>query len=178
MLLRSSRTAAAHADADRAEIEAETDRETGSNKAISEKQIRLKICSPYVLTMTLVDLPGICRVPVGDQPADIEVCEGEYRSLLRRLSLTACRQTRIADMIFSYIRRESCLILAVTPGNSDLASSDAIKLARQVDPEGRRTLGVITKARLFLAADCGHALTPCAAGHHGPRHKRGVVHSR
>jgi dynamin 1-like protein len=56
----------------RAEIEAETDRETGSNKAISEKQIRLKICSPYVLTMTLVDLPGICRVPVGDQPADIE----------------------------------------------------------------------------------------------------------
>jgi len=56
----------------RAEIEAETDRETGSNKAISDKQIRLKICSPYVLTMTLVDLPGICRVPVGDQPADIE----------------------------------------------------------------------------------------------------------
>jgi dynamin 1-like protein len=56
-----------------AEIQAETDRETGSNKAISEKQIRLKISSPYVLTMTLVDLPGIARVPVGDQPADIEV---------------------------------------------------------------------------------------------------------
>ena len=50
-------------------------------------------------------------------------------------------------MILSYIRRESCLILAVTPGNSDLAASDAIKLARQVDPEGRRTIGVITKVR-------------------------------
>ena len=59
----------------RAEIQAETDRETGINKGISEKQIRLKICSPYVLTMTLVDLPGIARVPVGDQPADIEVCQ-------------------------------------------------------------------------------------------------------
>jgi replication fork clamp-binding protein CrfC len=56
-------------------------------------------------------------------------------------------QTRIGDMILSYIRRESCLILAVTPGNSDLAASDAIKLARQVDPEGRRTIGVITKVR-------------------------------
>ena len=50
-------------------------------------------------------------------------------------------------MILSYIRRESCLIRAVTPGNTDLAASDAIKLARQVDPEGRRTIGVITKAR-------------------------------
>ena len=57
----------------RAEIQAETDRETGNNKGISEKQIRLKISSPYVLTMTLVDLPGIARVPVGDQPVDIEV---------------------------------------------------------------------------------------------------------
>ena len=57
-----------------AEIQAETDRETGFNKGISEKQIRLKICSPYVLTLTLVDLPGIARVPVGDQPQDIEVC--------------------------------------------------------------------------------------------------------
>ena len=62
----------------RAEIQAETDRETGINKGISEKQIRLKICSPYVLTMTLVDLPGIARVPVGDQPADIEVCPGAH----------------------------------------------------------------------------------------------------
>ena len=65
---------AAHAPR-RAEIQAETDRETSSSKAISDKQIRLKICSPYVLTMTLVDLPGICRVPVGDQPADIEARE-------------------------------------------------------------------------------------------------------
>jgi replication fork clamp-binding protein CrfC len=61
-------------------------------------------------------------------------------------------------MILSYIRRESCLILAVTPGNSDLAASDAIKLARQVDPDGRRTIGVITKARPpFVITRCRHA---------------------
>lgn len=51
-------------EAIREEIECETNRGTGSNKGVSDKQIRLKICSPHVLTMTLVDLPGITRVPV------------------------------------------------------------------------------------------------------------------
>ena len=82
-------------EAIREEIECETNRGTGNNKGVSDKQIRLKICSPHVLTMTLVDLPGITRVPVGDQPPDIE--------------------KRIRDMILSYIKRESCLILAVSP---------------------------------------------------------------
>ena len=67
----------------RCEIQAETDRETGNNKGISEKQIRLKISSPYVLTMTLVDLPGIARVPVGDQPADIEARTARRRAAER-----------------------------------------------------------------------------------------------
>ena len=163
----------------RAEIQAETDRETGSNKGISDKQIRLKISSPYVLTMTLVDLPGICRVPVGDQPIDIEARERAGRGG-RAAGSRPPSQARIADMIFSYIRRESCLILAVTPANSDLAASDAIKLARQVDPQGLRTLGVITKVRQ-LAARCPrlvNAHSARAAGHHGPRHERGVLHPR
>ena len=42
----------------RREIDQETNRVTGTNKAVSDQQIRLKICSPNVLTMTLVDLPG------------------------------------------------------------------------------------------------------------------------
>ncbi|KAG2396215.1 Dynamin-related protein [Vigna angularis] len=56
----------------RREIQAETDREAGGNKGVSDKQIRLKIFSPNVLDITLVDLPGITKVPVGDQPSDIE----------------------------------------------------------------------------------------------------------
>uniref|UniRef100_A0A1I8ATP5 Dynamin-type G domain-containing protein n=1 Tax=Steinernema glaseri TaxID=37863 RepID=A0A1I8ATP5_9BILA len=52
-------------------------------------------------------------------------------------------------MILTYISRETCLILAVTPANSDLATSDALKLAREVDPEGRRTIGVLTKLDLM-----------------------------
>uniref|UniRef100_A0A8C6NTC2 Interferon-induced GTP-binding protein Mx n=1 Tax=Nothobranchius furzeri TaxID=105023 RepID=A0A8C6NTC2_NOTFU len=111
------------------EIEAETLRLTGSNKSISPVPITLQIHSPHVLNLTLVDLPGITKVPVGDQPADIEY--------------------QIRDIIMQYICKENCLILAVTPANSDLANSDALKLAKDVDPQGQRTIGVITKLDLM-----------------------------
>lgn len=109
----------------RKEILAETERELGSNKGISDKQIRLKIFSPSVLNITLVDLPGITKVPVGDQPSDIEA--------------------RVRTMILSYIKHETCVILAVSPANADLANSDALQMARMADPDGSRTIGVITK---------------------------------
>ncbi|CAO2815766.1 unnamed protein product [Amaranthus hypochondriacus] len=109
----------------RREIQAETEREAGENKGVSDKQIRLKIFSPNVLDITLVDLPGLTKVPVGDQPSDIEA--------------------RIRTMIMSYIKIPSCLILAVTPANSDLANSDALQMAGIADPDGYRTIGVITK---------------------------------
>ncbi|XP_072397963.1 dynamin-like isoform X2 [Diabrotica undecimpunctata] len=109
----------------RKEIEAETDRVTGSNKGISTIPINLKIYSPHVLNLTLIDLPGMTKVPIGDQPADIE--------------------QQIRNMILQFINRDSCLILAVTPANTDLANSDALQIAREVDPQGYRTIGVITK---------------------------------
>ncbi|KAL1564598.1 Dynamin-related protein 3A, variant 2 [Salvia divinorum] len=109
----------------RREIQAETEREAGGNKGVSDKPISLKIYSPNVLDITLVDLPGLTKVPVGDQPSDIE--------------------TRIRNMIMAFIKRESCLILAVTPANADLANSDALQMAQCVDPDGHRTIGVITK---------------------------------
>ena len=56
----------------RQEIQDETDREVGKNKAISRKPIHLRIYSPQVLDLTLVDLPGLTKVPTGDQPEDIE----------------------------------------------------------------------------------------------------------
>ncbi|KAJ6734371.1 DYNAMIN 3A-LIKE PROTEIN [Salix purpurea] len=109
----------------RSEIQAETAKEAGGNKGVSDKQIRLKIFSPNVLDITLVDLPGITKVPVGDQPSDIEA--------------------RIRTMIMSYIKKPSCLILAVTAANSDLANSDALQIAGNADPDGYRTIGIITK---------------------------------
>lgn len=116
-------------DAIRKEIEDETDRCTGSNKGISPVPINLRIYSPHVLNLTLIDLPGLTRVPVGDQPPDIE--------------------HQIREMILTYIRKDTCLILAVTAATQDLATSDALKLAKEVDPEGLRTIGVITKLDLM-----------------------------
>ncbi|XP_041446489.1 dynamin-3 [Xenopus laevis] len=113
----------------RQEIEEETERATGLNKGISAIPISLRIYSPHVLNLSLVDLPGVTKVPVGDQPADIEI--------------------QIRDMILQFISRENCLILAVTPANTDLANSDALKLAKEVDPQGLRTIGVITKLDLM-----------------------------
>merc|ERR1719291_978423 len=83
----------------------------------------------YVMNITLIDLPGLTKIAVGDQPQDI----GE----------------QIRDMIMTYICRETCLILAVTPANTDLATSDALQLARSADPEGLRTIGVLTKLDLM-----------------------------
>lgn len=66
----------------------------------------------------MIDLPGLTKVPVGDQPVDIE--------------------QQIKDMLFQFITKETCLILAVTPANTDLATSDALQIAKQVDPDGKR----------------------------------------
>jgi replication fork clamp-binding protein CrfC len=113
----------------KAEIERETERLVGKNKAVSPVPINLKIYSPKVLNLTLVDLPGITRVPVGDQPTDIEL--------------------QIRRMVLQYIEKPNALILAVSAANTDLTNSDALHLAQQVDPEGNRTIGVITKIDLM-----------------------------
>uniref|UniRef100_A0A665W8D9 Interferon-induced GTP-binding protein Mx n=1 Tax=Echeneis naucrates TaxID=173247 RepID=A0A665W8D9_ECHNA len=113
----------------RQEIEAETDRVTGHNKGISPVPINLRVYSPIVLNLTLVDLPGMTKVPVGDQPADIE--------------------HQIREMLMQFVTKDNCLLLAVSPANSDLANSDALKIAKEVDPQGLRTIGVITKLDLM-----------------------------
>jgi len=71
----------------------------------------------------MIDLPGMTKVPVGDQPADIEI--------------------QIRNMLLEFIRNENCLILAISPANSDLANSDALKIAKEVDPQGILMLIII-----------------------------------
>ncbi|KDQ59640.1 hypothetical protein JAAARDRAFT_126583 [Jaapia argillacea MUCL 33604] len=125
----------------RAEIVRDTEAKTGKNAGISPLPINLRIFSPNVLTLTLVDLPGLTKVPVGDQPKDIE--------------------KQIKDMLLKYISKPSCIVLAVTAANTDLANSDGLKLAREVDPEGTRTIGVLTKVDLM---DVGTDVVDILAG--------------
>ncbi|OQO06390.1 hypothetical protein B0A48_08980 [Cryoendolithus antarcticus] len=113
----------------KSEIENETNRIAGGNKGINRQPINLKIYSPHVLSLTLVDLPGLTKVPIGDQPTDIE------------------KQTR--NLISEYIAKPNSIVLAVSPANVDIVNSEALKLARHVDPMGRRTIGVLTKIDLM-----------------------------
>ncbi|XP_059673190.1 dynamin-1-like protein isoform X6 [Gavia stellata] len=71
------------------------------------------------------------KVPVGDQPKDIEL--------------------QIRELILQFISNPNSIILAVTAANTDMATSEALKIAREVDPDGRRTLAVITKLDLMDA---------------------------
>lgn len=69
------------------------------------------------------------QVATGDQPADIE--------------------DQIRGMCMQYIKNPNAIILSVTSANTDLANSDALKMAREVDPKGDRTVGVLTKIDLM-----------------------------
>ncbi|GAA98121.1 hypothetical protein E5Q_04804 [Mixia osmundae IAM 14324] len=125
----------------REEIVRDTEEKTGKNAGISPLPINLRVFSPNVLTLTLIDLPGLTKLPVGDQPKDIE------------------RQIR--DMLLKFITKPNSIILAVTAANTDLANSDGLKMAREVDPEGARTIGVLTKVDLM---DSGTDVVDILAG--------------
>ncbi|KAH0766116.1 hypothetical protein KY285_001987 [Solanum tuberosum] len=113
----------------RKEIADETDRITGKTKQISPVPIHLSIYSPKVVNLTLIDLPGLTKVAV----------EGQSETIVED----------IENMVRTYVGKPNCIILAVSPANQDIATSDAIKLAREVDPTGERTFGVLTKLDLM-----------------------------
>ena len=113
----------------RDEIEAETQRSLGPGKAVSAEPIMLTIRSPRVPNLTLVDMPGITKIATDNQP----------QSIVRDLE----------EMSRAYVRPKNTVILAVSPANADIATSDAMRLVREFDPQGERTLGVLTKLDLM-----------------------------
>lgn len=123
----------------RKEIVSETDRLTGANKGIDRTPIHLKIYSPSVLALTLVDLPGIAKVPVGDQPQDIE--------------------RQIHAMCMEYVSNPNAIILAVTAANQDLANSDGTSGRRCLYLSESRTCTQLLF--LFLESASYHLLLPC-----------------
>lgn len=117
------------------EIERDTAKIAGNNKGISHIPIILKIYSSQVVDLTLIDLPGLVNIAVGDQPKNID-CQ-------------------VRDLILEYIRNPNSIILAVSPASMDLANSESLKIAKEVDPNYQRTLGIITKIDLMdRGTDC------------------------
>ena len=112
-------------------IEALTDEVCKTEKNIVDKPIVLNVYSQTCPDLTLVDLPGVTRVPVGKQPKNIE-------------QITK-------DMATRYIEDPLTIILCVIAANSDIATSDGLKLAKEIDTTGSRTLGVLTKLDIMDA---------------------------
>ena len=112
-------------------IEALTDEVCGKDKNILDKPIVLNVYSQTCPDLTLVDLPGVTRVPIQGQPANIEEIT---KNMARR-----------------YVDDPLTIILCVIAANSDIATSDGLKLAKEIDTTGSRTLGVLTKLDIMDA---------------------------
>uniref|UniRef100_A0A673ZI12 Interferon-induced GTP-binding protein Mx-like n=1 Tax=Salmo trutta TaxID=8032 RepID=A0A673ZI12_SALTR len=102
---------------------------TGKGVGICEDLITLKITSSTVCDLSLIDLPGIARVAVKGQPDDIGA--------------------QIKNLILKFIKNKITIILVVVPCNVDIPTTEALKMAQEVDPEGTRTLAILTKPDLI-----------------------------
>jgi dynamin 1-like protein len=123
----------------RQEIEARTAALAGGEKDICPTPIVLRLHVAGAPSLTLVDLPGVTRVPVRGQPEDI----GE----------------KIKRLCQSFARNPRAVLLCVSAANADLATSEALVLAREVDRAGDRTIGVLTKTDLMdPGTDCAAVL--------------------
>lgn len=126
------------------EIEDETKRHLAkTRKIVSPAPIQLTVYSPNVPNLTLVDMPGADTVGVMSQTCHMITrrpgltkipIDGQPKSIVQDLE----------DMARTYVKGENSIILAVSPANADLATSDALRMSREVDPAGERTIGALT----------------------------------
>ncbi|XP_042592252.1 LOW QUALITY PROTEIN: interferon-induced GTP-binding protein Mx3-like [Cyprinus carpio] len=101
----------------------------GKGVKICDDLITLEVRSADVCDLTLIDLPGIARVPVQGQPQDIG--------------------NQIQRLIMKFIEKPETINMVVVPCNTDIATTEALKMAQEVDPEGVRTLAILTKPDLI-----------------------------
>ena len=108
-------------------IDVLTDKIAGKKKGIVDRPIVITIHSHTCPDLTVIDLPGITRIPLqgSDQGKDIE-------KVTKKMALR-------------YVKDPRTIILCVIPANADMTTSDALQMARDLDPKGIRTIGVITK---------------------------------
>ncbi|KAI4310873.1 hypothetical protein MLD38_035820 [Melastoma candidum] len=97
----------------------------GGGKGISNTPLTLVVKKDGVPDLTMVDLPGITRVPVHGQPENI--------------------YEQVSGMIMEYIRPEETIILNVLSATVDFSTCESIRMSQMVDKKAERTLAVVTK---------------------------------
>lgn len=115
----------------RKEIESQTEILAGDKKNVTDRAIVLNVYTRRLYNLSFVDLPGLTKVPIAGQPRDIE--------------------QKIQSLVLSFIENPNSIILAVVTANTDPATSESLHLAKTVDPEGNRTIAVVTKIDIMDA---------------------------
>lgn len=99
--------------------------DTDTGKVFSDDILKITIQGPEEEHLTIIDVPGIFRTRTkGVSKKDISM---------------------VRDLVINYISNERTVILAVIPCNVQFATSEILELAEEFDPEGERTLAVLTK---------------------------------
>lgn len=103
---------------------------TEHGSAFSKDILRVEISGPSQPQLTIVDLPGLIHSESKSQTAqDVDL---------------------VTDLVRSYMKNPRSIILAVVSAKNDFPNQIILKRAREVDPEGLRTLGIITKPDTLL----------------------------
>lgn len=137
-----------------AEIMKRTDELTGEKCTVSEQEIFLTFNSPDVDELSLVDLPGLVKNPK----------EGQPKTIVKD----------IENLALKYIKEELSIILAITIANDDMVNSESLRLAKEYDNKGSRTIAVLTKVDLMDPGTSATSLPKMLSGEQ-IRITRGIV---
>lgn len=102
---------------------------SATGKSFSNDILRVEFCGPSQPQLTLVDLPGLIH--------------SETRSQ------TAADVNLVHSLVSGYLKNPRSIVLAVVSAKNDISNQIILRKAREVDPRGLRTLGIITKPDLL-----------------------------
>ena len=95
--------------------------------------LKIEIVGPDQPHLSVVDVPGLFHNPTEEQTAqDLQT---------------------IRDLIESYVQDRRTIIMAVLDSRNNLAAQEVFRIAKLADPDGSRTIGVMTKLDALQAGD-------------------------
>jgi Dynamin family/Dynamin central region len=97
--------------------------------SFSDDVLRLEICGPSEEHLSVIDVPGIFK----------KTTQGVT---------TKADMLMVKSMVHGYMKNPRSVMLAVVPANVDIATQEILEMAEDVDADGHRTLGVLTKPDL------------------------------
>ena len=101
----------------------------GAKKTFANDVFKIEICGPNEQHLSVIDVPGIFRKTTPGVTTKLDMA-------------------MVRNMILSYMQNKRSVMLAVIPANVDIGTQEILEMAEQCDPEGQRTLGVLTKPDL------------------------------